>query len=372
MVQNATSQQEYNAFRKWAEGKYGWWKVNTDAAFSMNTFQNSPYYNEWKSVRGGGGVTATPSFTGGTPEMFSPEWYNWIWKNWEAPWSRTGTTRPTTADVAVTMKTTPTGEEDKGKDLGGLTPEEMRRLALLPITQWEAQQRQQQQFQTGQGQWENAMRQAIRASSQRDESIGAQGSQDMANIYEQVKQEILSTLTQPSDWITRWELQNKPNPYTSQTGGAAIAQEKIEQLMEQESEIGAKLGVVPETQWKGAPEYYQLKAVQAELEQLKGEWAEPPAPKQARVASTPPAPAWLSRMVPSQIRGQPITKTALAPPSGQSLTRLTPTESAGMAGYADWAGGMSWNDLMNMTRMMQPQMPTGAGRTQWAAARQRA
>ncbi len=53
----AEQQQFYNAFRQWAQDKYGWWKVFSDPDFTFNEFQQGQYYKEWEGENFSGFAT---------------------------------------------------------------------------------------------------------------------------------------------------------------------------------------------------------------------------------------------------------------------------------------------------------------------------
>ena len=84
---------------------------------------------------------------------------------------------------------------------------------------------------------------------------------------------------------------------------------------------------------------------------------------------TPPAPSWLPEFVPGLETGQAIFPSRAKLPSGQTLSRLTPSELAGLSGYVDWSSGKTpgaWaspEDFMFETmRLLPTSVPRGTAR----------
>ncbi len=224
--------------------------------------------------------------------------------------------------------------------------------------------------------------------------------QEQANIYEQARKDILSTATGPADWITRWTAQNAQNPYV------AKQQSEIEQLATAADKARAEQGhwqALAEsnaTGWQmtpgglmpkgGEPIYSStyigeggIAGYAAQAAQYAGEQAtkweaeaealskfDEPAPEPAR-PTTPPAPFWLPAFASQQVAGKPITKQQIPTPSGQLLTSSPWSVLQGVSGYANYAGGRTWQDILDEAAMMQPATPIGAGRTSWSPARSR-
>ena len=87
-------------------------------------------------------------------------------------------------------------------------------------------------------------------------------------------------------------------------------------------------------------------------------------------ATTPPAPSWLAQFVPSQAAGRPITKARIPTPSGQQLATMPWSQEMQLAGYAEWAGGRSWADILRHAAMMQPEAVRGGTTKRYAPAGQ--
>ena len=87
---------------------------------------------------------------------------------------------------------------------------------------------------------------------------------------------------------------------------------------------------------------------------------------------TPPAPEWLPQFVPGLTAGKPIEKLPTKTPSGQTWSMLPPSTQLGLAGYVDWAGDRTFEDVYEQMQIMKPKTPRGAGVEQWRPASQRA
>jgi len=111
----------------------------------------------------------------------------------------------------------------------------------------------------------------------------------------------------------------------------------------------------------------------------------------------PPTPGWLPEFVPGTTAGEPIggrsgsgvvanpgwwqtnrpellregrTLPFVPTPSGQQLTKMTPSQAQWLSGAIDWFGGRPWKDILAEAEIMQPQTPRGAGQRQWRPSRQ--
>jgi len=173
-------------------------------------------------------------------------------------------------------------------------------------------------------------------------------------LWESQQQAELAQMTAPSDWITRW----------IQTKGLQ-EQTEASRLKRKATGVEARLGDVFQT------------ATPSEFEQLERRamdlWSDYESAR-ARVGDVgaPPAPEWLAKFVPSQTAGQPITKQATQTPSGQQWISTPWSQREGLRGYTEWSGGKGYQDILNEMAMMAPSTPSGAGRTQWSPAKQRA
>ncbi len=92
----------------------------------------------------------------------------------------------------------------------------------------------------------------------------------------------------------------------------------------------------------------------------------------APIQWNPNAPAWLQRFVPGQTPGQEITPEFVPTPSPQQLNRATPTQLGQLRGFTEFAGGRSFEDLMNQARIQTPISPRGAGIERFRPIEQRA
>lgn len=189
--------------------------------------------------------------------------------------------------------------------------------------------------------------------------------------YESARQEILNMLTDPADWIKRWQVEHTPNPYYQPPGvgvgggfaGFGIDPELIgtqdpEGLYKYEAKSRGgvtwmeKVPTSPEAQAYGA-EYAGWRSTQP------GPWAGP---------KTPPTPRWLAPLT-GQAVGTPIKKNIKpATPSPQLWQTMKASEKAGLAGYAGWTGG-DIEDIVNQMQMMKPRQPSL--RTRWRPPEQR-
>lgn len=88
--------------------------------------------------------------------------------------------------------------------------------------------------------------------------------------------------------------------------------------------------------------------------------------------TTPPAPPGLSRFVPSQVTGQPITRAPTTTPSGQQWAATPWSTQEMLRGYTQYAGYRPFEDVLGHMRQMLPAMPPGVGRKYYTPARQMA
>jgi len=226
------------------------------------------------------------------------------------------------------------------------------------------------------------------------------------NEFETMREQLLGEFTAPRDWIQRWIVQNRDNPYTvrpdirtyTAQGTAAMESDSARQesqywrgILDRYDEnpqgIGNALGLTNEgilaniadadarassltTQSQtypasGSPgsamSYYNPTGEDMERWQAEATPVRKPA--------TPPTPDWLHAFVPGL--GANISRQTVPTPSGQQLTGLPWSQAEGLAGYADWAGGRPWRDILDEAAMMQTRTPRGAGGTKWKPQTQR-
>ena len=217
-------------------------------------------------------------------------------------------------------------------------------------------------------------------------------------------QQAISDASGPSDWITRWELIHGVLPRTQLQ---QIQQSQIALLEEAQSKIGAERLALEQRanqlqgQWQiqeaalrgvAAPPSFYNTAMERQvrtpetgrmgLNETESAWtpemiAEAQAwefamNQAAGNRAAPPAPSWLAQFAPGQTTGKPITREKLTTPSGQQWTATPWSVREGLKGYADWAGFEPLTETLERVALMQPLTPSGAGRTGWRPARQRA
>ena len=369
-------QQFYNAFRKWATQKYGWWKVFSEEQFSHSSFRESPYYRQWMRDN-------APGWGKGKVEP-SPTWPPWQPSKWGEPnpaitaigemglkpYAPIQPTEPT-------EPTAPTWMEDY---------ERRRAEAELKLLQAQLAQAgkptsAEMQMETERQRALSLQRQQLLGGGARYYRTGEQPQEAMSQraIFEQARNAILSTLTSPADWIDRYLARTMENPY------------EVEE--EEETEFGEIANAAERTSKEAS--YWDRKAAQAnaagdnevadialknaksarqrarnfrqEATAMREEGGDLSiykrlGPRGEGPSATPPAPAWLSKFAPGQVAGQPITKEQIPTPSGQLLSKTPWSTMEGMRGYAQWTGGRPWQDIMEHAEMMQPRTPAGAGR----------
>ena len=111
-----------------------------------------------------------------------------------------------------------------------------------------------------------------------------------------------------------------------------------------------------------------MPAITAQRERLENIQSGRTTPMEGIQAKAPPAPPWLSKFVPSQTTGEPITKDFVRTPSAQQWFAALPSERAGLAGFAEFAGGRPIEDILGHMQQMRPQK---AGRSGFAPTTQR-
>ncbi len=96
------------------------------------------------------------------------------------------------------------------------------------------------------------------------------------------------------------------------------------------------------------------------------------------------APGWLPEFVPGTEAGKPVGwgqafqngeiqaggMPFVPTPSGQQLTKLSPSQVRWLSGAINVYGGRSWEDILSEAESMQPVTPRGAGQRRWNPSRQ--
>jgi len=243
------------------------------------------------------------------------------------------------------------------------------------IPQWQAEQERLKNERISTRQWQNmlAARQAEGMPQSRPMSEYREA---LRRGFELGRIEALEGLDSPRAWIKRWEIENMPNPYEPlepQGEPGMFAQEFAEEHgipVQEAARLGGGFvagggGMLKEG------ELAQLQAMDLGTRQAL-EWVgaetiggSPDAPRPTSLD----APAWLINFVPGLTAGQPITKQALPTPSGQLWMKTPESQRQMYAGYADWAGGTPFEDLMSRAAMMAPKPTTLPSR--WTPSRQR-
>ena len=215
-----------------------------------------------------------------------------------------------------------------------------------------------------------------------------------AGAFESARQSILASLSSPSDWIKRWDVQNAPNPYTPQPVSATEqAQSQLSntetraKMFDQMADESEKLvntlandpsyGVGPNspieagvlTQARADVANYRnaanaergnLPAYQSDVTYLQGQ--PQPVPSQLGGRGSAPAPGWLPMFAPGQQAGRPITRENVATPSAQQWSSTPWSVQQGLSGYLDWAGYRPMADVLGNMAQMLPNAPGGGSR----------
>jgi hypothetical protein len=294
--------------------------------------------------------------------------------------------------------------------------------SLLPYQQYQTdleQWRWEQEFAREGQQWQQQLQWA------KDAAAGAQAQVRLAGrfgggtseprrseqeLFEAARQEILGSLQGPRDWIQRWNVESKPNPYAdirdrTSSEKVAGAQENLKQAKELLKEFkDAEKAAASDPNRTLTFEEKQLGEVARQMMQTNAgiitrelgidpagdagidvgssysrfgggteiiggrrrgsESALRPEPQ----PTTPETPSWLQALYPEM--GANIEKMPVMPLSGQWMSRLSPSQLQGWAGYVDWAGeGQTPEQLLWQTQRQLPRTPRTAQR--WTPARQR-
>jgi len=268
-----------------------------------------PFYNE--IIR----ATMTPEWYQEQVGQYQQEMGTW--------WAQTQE-----AQLAQQWKQYGAGEAEKWRQFG----------AEFDVARWQQQEawrRYGEEKERTQLQWEleqarqaaeltqKAYRDVLRFQTQRGRE--GRGEREKAQMFESMRAELLAGLGGPRNWIQRYMVETRPNPY---------------------EERGQK-------------------------------WEAPP--------TTPETPKWLGTMYPelgermpererpAMGRAKPMGTVGgfeMAPPSGQAWGRLTPSQQAGWGGMARFYGA-SPEDLLFQTQQMLPRDPWRTPQRRWAPAKQR-
>ena len=219
----------------------------------------------------------------------------------------------------------------------------------------------------------------------------SQGTGTTQETYDTWKTKLLSELTGPRDWITRWQVMNMPRG--GERKNVRTEQQTLPEMRKAYESRQDWLG------WEGKPEDWShedkvakqeagIKAKLSVRERVKGEpltmdektqavsdWYEGQLPaireKKNRRPSAPTAPDWLPEFVPGLTAGQEISQLPIKTPSGQQWGMTPWSVREGLAGYADYAGQRPYRDILEHAAMMAPAQPKGAGTERWRPTRQR-
>lgn len=206
-----------------------------------------------------------------------------------------------------------------------------------------------------------------------------------AQIFEEARRGILGGLGGPSDWIRRWQVTKLQNPFEKPTDLQSVAEEGLFKIQEARADLATSLKMDGDkaisSPWLMAPslgekqerltELYQEYGSAIQEQQALAQEAEKTGEFPGQQARTPPAPEWLSKFVPGQVAGQPITKVPTTTPSGQQWARTPWSQREGLRGFTEFAGFRPFEDIMGSMFAMMPQEPRGVRAKQWLPQRQR-
>src|SRR3990167_7807605 len=200
----------------------------------------------------------------------------------------------------------------------------------------------------------------------------------MASTYEDRRQRLLSELTSPRDWITRWQVGAQQNPYAQEPNTTSPAQSKRQGADYWTNVLGGAMenpGIlnsygVTMQQLEDIQQQYMQNALDLENQEKTNPWY--PEESQPAAQALPNAPGWLSQYAPGLQSGQQISKQFVPTPGGQQLTSASRPQLEGLLGYGQWAG-MPWQDVKDIAdeaALMQPRTPK-SGNTRWKPRTQR-
>lgn len=216
--------------------------------------------------------------------------------------------------------------------------------------------------------------------------------ENSAGAFESARQSILGSLSSPSDWIKRWEVQNAPNPYTpkpqsqleqkqSELSNTETRANMFDQMANEAEKLVTQLssnqdygaGTPNEatvltqarndiTNYRNAAQAERARAgiFQTDVTYLQGQ----PQPEMSAPGrpGNAPTPGWLPMFAPGQRAGQPITRENVATPSAQQWSSTPWSVQQGLSGYLDWAGYRPMADVLGNMAQMLPNSPGGGSR----------
>ena len=218
-----------------------------------------------------------------------------------------------------------------------------------------------------------------------------QGLQQERQAFETWQAGQLAQLTGDYNWINRWEVENIQGPWVGPGGRTWEAQSPEERgaTLTLGGPTGSMFGVgTGERLGRGYPDIQNYwgairEAVASRQPMAEGPYPATPMTRQeayaerAKMGGGPPekapppaAPGWLAKLVPGLVTGEPIRQKAIPTPSPQQWAALPPSQQAMYAGYADWAGGRPYEDIMWHMKSMLPREPAGIRSKRWTPARQ--
>ena len=242
-------------------------------------------------------------------------------------------------------------------------------------------------------QWVTANQQAVMRTMARqyqgmEEQITKAQQSQMQSQWELQRQQMLGQLNEPQDWIKRWMLEQRRNPYKPRIPNP---EENVRNIKAQITTLGER-GPEAMGQW---PYFLQevrqgesptsseivnatiaqreafesqkanLQRQLAQEQDVLSTWA---GPETRARPKTPPTPPWLAQWYPQQLEvGQPIRNLPIATPSMQWWQQQPESARQGWLGFAEYSGGIPMDILSEMQRQLtQPKQPR-----QRSTARQR-
>jgi len=336
---------KYQAFKKWAQAVYGWWEVSSNPRFMQENYQDSSYYLEWEKAGYPGwgtvmgdvapkGEVAPPvtetTITEPTEEELEPGY----WKN------------PQTGEVLYIGT-------DEERARAWRIEAQLEQPSYQQQLAQEARLWQYQRAATEKEQWEREF--TLRQQQQEEYDVRAKQVEE----FEVWRGRLLGQLSGPANEVARWFVEHRPNPYVLTRAEMVQRAQPTEPAPQtwQPADIG---GEIPTP----APQDI-IGTVTKALAQLQGV---PGTEGEAQPAwqMGPPTPSWVREYAPQAGKRIGLEKGlgGVPAPSGQQLTRMTPSQSEWLGGTMGFLG-KSWQDLLSKAALMQPYSPSGAGRTTW-------
>lgn len=227
--------------------------------------------------------------------------------------------------------------------------------------EWGAQQRQQA--------WERGITERELALRGRQQPQGLSGEQmrTLSAEFDAWKMRALQdpSIAGPAGWIRRYMIEQVQNPF---------AYEKQRQIHRAKAppdvftEAGTYKG--PTTFVAGSHVETPSSEAVARYERKKQTaWGrrEPARPKRPTLPMTPEG---LAQFVPGLTTGEQITKQPVLTPSGQQWAATPWSQKEQLRGYAGWAGGRPYEDIVGQMIAMLPQAPRGVSSKWYRPQRQ--